>query len=672
MSTRISARLRDPRTLIWLGLLIIALTLVGMVVRVYGDVRDLQVRLSRVEQLTQGDNLDLAQARGDLSAIRADLADIGGDIGWLFPVCPLLGWLPQVGGDVAEMPPLFYSTYALVAAADIVFDAWAPLVSGVSQQGTTPTGTLAEQMIGPLAQQRAQFARAKSYLDAAAAYRAQVRTSNLSARVSALLLKADRVRPLVTVAINGGLLLPQLLGADGARTYLLIAQNEEELRATGGYISAVGTLTVERGKILSLDFMDAYAVDDLDNVYPPAPAPLETYMLAYQWLFRDGNWSPDFPTSARTLAQLYERGQYKRVDGVIALDQEMVRLLVVAIGPIDVTGATNATVTGDNLVGYMRAAWSPKVGEQTADWAASRKNFIGALAKSLQARLLGGARVSWVAFGRAVYAALRKRHLLIYLDEPTLAPLLASTSWDGALRATDGDYLMVVDSNFGFNKANALVDESLDYAVTIEPDPSTAQDQRRAGLAFSAHATLTLHYQHHGSLTPPGCVQHTVPYDTQISYNVLMNQCYLDFLRLYVPQGSTLRAATREPIAPSVLLNQKGRAGEPEQLPSEAGKGVWATLFFVAQNSLHDVRFKYDLPRGMVSALSDGAYRYTLLVQKQPGTLANALRVTVTLPRGAMLVRADGASVESSADGARISYALNLASDASIELVFRP
>jgi len=385
----ISARLRDPRTLVWLGALIIVLTLLGMGVRVYADVRDLQTRLNSVEQLTQGGgNLDLTQARSDLAAISDDLADIGGNIGWLFPVCPMLGWLPQVGGGVAELPPLFHSTYALVAAADIAFEAWSPLIQSATSHDASQQGTLTERILGPLAQRRAQFLQAKTYLDAAAVYRAQVQTGNLDARVSGLLRKADRVQPLVTLAVNGGLLLPQLLGADGARTYLLVAQNEEELRATGGFISAVGTLTVERGQIIALDFNDANVVDDLTQYYPDPPAPLQTYMLSEQWLFRDGNWSPDFPTSARTLARLFEMGQHKHADGVIALDQEMVRLLVAAIGPIDVAGATSATVTGDNLLSYMHEAWAPQAGAQT-DWINSRKNFISTLAKSLQARLHG-------------------------------------------------------------------------------------------------------------------------------------------------------------------------------------------------------------------------------------------------------------------------------------------
>ncbi|MCA1554618.1 MAG: DUF4012 domain-containing protein, partial [Chloroflexi bacterium] len=82
-----------------------------------------------------------------------------------------------------------------------------------------------------------------------------------------------------------------LVGFDGARSYLIIAQNEDELRATGGFISAVGLITVERGKVVASEFMDSYAVDNLGKPYPDPPDALRKYMLAYLWLFRDSNWS---------------------------------------------------------------------------------------------------------------------------------------------------------------------------------------------------------------------------------------------------------------------------------------------------------------------------------------------------------------------------------------------
>src|SRR5205085_6348840 len=91
---------------------------------------------------------------------------------------------------------------------------------------------------------------------------------------------------------------PVLLGANTPQQYLMLAQNNDELRPTGGFISAVGVVKVDRGELSVEWFRDSFAVDDLSINHSPAPAPLEKYMWAEQWLLRDSNWYADFPTSA--------------------------------------------------------------------------------------------------------------------------------------------------------------------------------------------------------------------------------------------------------------------------------------------------------------------------------------------------------------------------------------
>ena len=71
---------------------------------------------------------------------------------------------------------------------------------------------------------------------------------------------ATKQKPLLTAV------LPEILGENGPRTYLLIAQNENELRPTGGFISGSGTLVVENGAIQSIEMIDANNVDELVNL----------------------------------------------------------------------------------------------------------------------------------------------------------------------------------------------------------------------------------------------------------------------------------------------------------------------------------------------------------------------------------------------------------------------
>ncbi|MFM7172094.1 MAG: DUF4012 domain-containing protein, partial [Caldilinea sp.] len=79
-----------------------------------------------------------------------------------------------------------------------------------------------------------------------------------------MLQLADLVRQL-------GPELPRLLGMEQPQSYLVLVQNNHELRGTGGFISAVGRLTLDRGKVTDLDFVDSYALYRSDGLYPPPP-----------------------------------------------------------------------------------------------------------------------------------------------------------------------------------------------------------------------------------------------------------------------------------------------------------------------------------------------------------------------------------------------------------------
>ena len=97
-------------------------------------------------------------------------------------------------------------------------------------------------------------------------------------------------------------------------------QNEDELRATGGFLTEVGTVVVKDGEIVSYTFENSYDLDDLSKPYPPAPWQLERYMDAQMLLLRDSNWSPDFPSSAATAEYLYAYKSFHTSDGIIAID----------------------------------------------------------------------------------------------------------------------------------------------------------------------------------------------------------------------------------------------------------------------------------------------------------------------------------------------------------------
>ncbi len=276
---------------------------------------------------------------------------------------------------------------------------------------------------------------------------------------------------------------------------------------------------------------------------------------------------------------------------------EAVRLLVEAVGPLQVPGIEQP-ITGENTIVALKQAWEAPpttdstVQQSTSDWFAKRKDFIGIMAAAAMAKLQGS-DLNPVALAKAFYAMVDGRHLQIAIDDRAAATLVAEQRWDGALQSPSGsDLLAVIDTNVGFNKVNAAVQPQIDYRVA--PDG--------AGLI----ATLTLTYTHTARPLTAGtpCVRSL---DYGDSYADMTARCYWDYLRVYAPAGS-------EMVAAEGLERAKTDRGE-------GNTTVFSGEFVLKPGESHKVVLRYRLPNSVA------AEPYRLFVRKQAGTAAPPLRV---------------------------------------------
>jgi len=595
---------------------------------------------------------DIEQAVALLHTTRADLETLQAAARPFLWLAPYLGWLPRYGPDIRAAPVLLGIALDLTTAGEDVVEPLVPLLDRAAGQEASGETGLLEEATATLAAARPQLSVALSAIQEARAARERLEMGGLSPRVEGWVERLDRALPLLEQGVKGALLLPELLGAEGPRTYLVLVQNEDELRPTGGFISGVARVTVERGEILELQFDDSYAVDDLSRPYPEPPAPLREYMLTDLWLFRDSNWSPDFPTSAQTAIALYAIGRNVDADGVIALDQQAIRLLVEALAPLQVEGYAEP-VTGENVIQMARRAWEP--GEEVSgDWWVHRKDFMAALLDAAVRRVEGGLdQGGLVRLAGAALQALREKDLLLYVEDGEAAALLAELGWDGALIRSPGDYLMVVDTNMGFNKVNALIEESLEYVVDLT-DPAHPR------------ATLTIRHRHPLEREEIPCRQEP-RYDP--TYEQMMERCYWDYLRVYVPPRARLVGATPHPVPGQELLRGRPSAGEVAVGPGEDGREVWATFLLLRPGTVLETRFEYLLPAGVLQSRGGDVYEYTLSVQKQPGTRAIPLRVLVLLPARALLEASDPEPATLTPAGPEYTWTLRM--DRRLEVTFR-
>ena len=584
-----------------------------------------------------------------LYTIRADLDALDGAARPFLWLAPYLGWVPRYGADIQAAPALLEIGRSLSSVGQELVTPLLPLLIRAADSETSSTQSLLAEALIALEQARPQLVRALGAVREAQDARASMETVRLSTRVQGWVNRLDQVLPAAEAGIAGALVLPEVLGAQRPRTYLVLVQNEDELRATGGFISGVVRVSVAGGAVAVMDFEDSYAVDDLSQAYPEPPAPLRAYMLSDLWLFRDSNWSPDYPTSARVAIDLYATSRGGEVDGVIGLDQRAIQALVGALEPLYVEG-TPQPVTGDNVIQVARQAWNPGT-EPSGEWWQHRKDTMGAVLAAAAQRLAEGLSQSDLArLGQAVLRSLDEKHVLVYAQDPAVAAWLSEMGWDGAVRRAGGDLLLVVDTNMGFNKANALVETQVEYQVDLSD-----LDRPRSMLSVRHHHTLQ---------RPVDRCVHEPRYDE--TYEQMMERCYWDYLRVIVPQGARLLSATPHAVAGAELLSGQPSPAEVSITPTGLGYDVLGTFLLLRPGETVETRFEYALPESVIS-IADGVVVYELVAQKQPGTDAVPLRVRVTVPVGAEIRSSTPAPAAIA--GRELEYVWSMRTDQRLRLV---
>ena len=450
---------------------------------------------------------------------------------------------------------------------------------------------------------------------------------------------ADSLRDGLRLLLEMAPLGRELLGADGPRRYLVLGQSADELRASGGFVSALWLVTIENGALVEVRYHDTVRVDDFDrlDLYPPAPLGLAEHMNAQVWLLRDVSWEPDFPTVAKTAADMYMIGQRQEVDGVVAINQWTLHSLLGALGSIAAPGESGE-ITPNNLFARLEEG-SDEFGRAYADLA-----LQGILDRMNEPLSLG----SFFNVASAAQKSLRSRDLLVYAEDADAQEMLRSAGWDGGLGGGGTDYLYVVDSNVGWSKADRNIQRRARYEVDLRKGPG-------------ARATLTLGYSNHSGPGSPGCEPQWLNRGT--NYTQLKNACYWDFWRVYTPQGS--RALGNTPLElPLYSVSAEIEEGLPGEdtfgVSSRYNRNVLSGLFALEAGEQIQFSMVYDLPAEAVTRNGD-SIEYGLLVQKQPGSRGSDMTLELVLPTGYLL--ATSSIPPAFADESRIGFDFRVEQD---------
>jgi hypothetical protein len=182
---------------------------------------------------------------------------------------------------------------------------------------------------------------------------ADIRTDQLLPQLASALQEtrgqlADASNAL-NVAASASQLAPEMLGADTPKKYLLLVQNNAELRATGGIPASVAVITVDHGKLSLSGQTTAEAMGTMSPVIDVDPEQKQIYSGRVGKFMQDVNLTPDFPTAAATARNMWQQKTGEQVDGVVSIDPVALGFLLDATGPLKLDDPRLASLSGNTL-----------------------------------------------------------------------------------------------------------------------------------------------------------------------------------------------------------------------------------------------------------------------------------------------------------------------------------
>lgn len=377
-----------------------------------------------------------------------------------------------------------------------------------------------------------------------------------------------------------------LLGDNEPHTFLILLQNNTELRPSGGFIGNYALAETNDGYVTRTDVFDVYAADhQLTEVIAPPP---EILPVNIRWFLRDSNYSGHFPHSAAKAAWFLEKEQGPGVDTVLAIDQTFVGELLRLTGPVKIPELSQP-ITSENFSVIFSYIVEAKIsGRENPK--AILKSFLPALEHALLKY------VDPVSLLPLFRSAASSKHLLGYSKDSVVQEFFRRAGVASEMRALEPkeDYLNIVHTSIGGNKSDAFIDETITHDTYIKSDGRVIDEvtvTRSHRWDDKTENALRAHIQSFGF--------------SEISREVLAvlgGSRNLHMLRIYVPSGAVIEDSSDSNVT--------------AQIDSETDKTYFSAKMEVPANQSKTLRIRYRLP---FTLNLDPVDKYALTVQKQAG-----------------------------------------------------
>lgn len=327
--------------------------------------------------------------------------------------------------------------------------------------------------------------------------------------------------------------LGKMAGAEEAQKYLVLFQNDNELRPTGGFLTAYAIITVDKGVVTSEKSDDIYELDQKFTKKVAIPEVLGKYLTTEKYYhLRDMNIFPDFKASMEEFYENYRtvRGEPQDIDGIIAVDTFVLSELLRVIGPVEAPGygvfsAENSPKCDCPQVVY---ALSEIITKPTPYLREDRKGVLGPLMKSILAKTYDLDKAKFPELFQVAKTSIEGRHVQMYFMDESTQKAAEQINAAGRLyelkdnlkawqMGENMDFLAIVDANLGGAKSNLFTNYEVKQTINA---PNNGRLEKTVEITYKNTRKADNCNLEAGQLC--------------------LNSTLTDWLRIYLPKGAEL------------------------------------------------------------------------------------------------------------------------------------
>lgn len=384
--------------------------------------------------------------------------------------------------------------------------------------------------------------------------------------------------------------LPDLLGVNERKRYVVLLQNDGEIRSTGGWISSYAILSIEGGQIRELYVDDIYNAEGTlkvkGNTYR-TPISMVKALGNTPYSFSLVNWDPNLDTVMTNTEQfVYDLGKGNKIDGVITIDTVFLQKLLDKWGGIEVPGESEI-ITSSNL--YSKIF---EMHEEFTPGSSRKSTFLASLADRAVTKILSSDFNGYKEISDVISQSLEEKHLQATFKNTLAKSYFDESNWDGNM---DSKYLSApidIDWNWGGNKSNLYIKKNHTLEINVKDEN-----------------TIEYKYQ--------------IAIENNSTSNTYPEGEYINYIRIFMPVD----------VTPLSILGVKDNKYD---VYNEGGYKIIGGWFNIPAGENKTLEISYRLTNTENESFplqkDDTHYSMDINIYKQPGSRKDAYNLNVTYP----------------------------------------